>query len=167
MKNKIWLKGGLIAVGVCMILFFVYMFIYFPLMERIYLEDRGELESFSELFLIPPTMTGHIFPMLSIFIIPYGLGCEFSEQTCTSWSSTYVPGSQEWTFVDETGSYAGYCTDITLTPNEKCAERSEKIGFFALSFLLVVGYFILGSVIGLIIQERKKYVQRSKTRKNN
>jgi len=72
LPKKLWLRGGIIGVIVCVALFLFYLFIYFPTIDKIYTED---IEKYSG----PPAwtttvalVTGHLFPLLSGFIIPYG-----------------------------------------------------------------------------------------------
>ena len=62
-------------------------------------------------------------------------------------------GSVPWAL--ETGE-AGYCVVQTMTPTDACANLSEIIGFLGLLLLLLVVYFILGAIIGMIIEKLKK-----------
>jgi len=145
LSKKIWLRGGIIGVIVCLVLGLFNLFIYFPIINSVY---GGIIPNW---VLIPPMITGHTFPMLSHFIIPYGWLCKFSETICTGWSAESAPGAIPWTMEGQ----AGYCIQQTMTPTSSCADLSEMVGFFGLILLLFVMYFVIGAIVGLIIQKKK------------
>ncbi|MBI5391072.1 hypothetical protein HZB02_06310 [Candidatus Woesearchaeota archaeon] len=124
---RLWLKGGIIGVVVCVCLFIFYAYGYFPLLQSIYGSEPQPGWT-----LIPPIVTGHIFPLFSGFIVPYGFGCPFTETAC-----------MEWSF--------GYCLKQEMFPTEACADRSEMIGFFSLVIILLAVYFGIGALIGWLI----------------
>jgi len=146
-SKKLWLQGGIIGVIICIALFIFNILIYFPVINSIY-EDN-----IPQFTLILPMATGHFFPIFSDFIVPYGFLCEFTVPICTSWSAFQEMGSVPWAL--ETGE-AGYCVVQTMTPTDACANLSEIIGFLGLLLLLLVVYFILGAIIGMIIEKLKK-----------
>ncbi len=135
-SKKIWLRGGIIGIFVCLILSLFYLFLYFPLIDSI----QGSAMSNS--FLIPPLITGHAFPLFSTFIIPYGWLCEFTEPSCINWAAKGVPGATPWTL--ETGEQ-GYCVEQIMNPTSQCAEVSEMLGFWGLVILLFAIYFVIGA----------------------
>jgi len=149
-KNvQLWLRGGLIGVGICVALFFFYISVYFPLVEN----DGGIPDN----ALILPMITGHAFPILSHFIVPYGFLCEFNEKHCTSWSSYEVINEQGGNCVKPMvmEGVEGCCTIFTLQPTSFCASLSEGVSFFGSLILLLGVYFGIGVVIGKKIQKNK------------
>ena len=145
LSKKLWLRGGIIGIIVCLVLGLFNLFVYFPIINRVY---EGMIPNWA---LLPPMITGHVFPFFSHFMIPYGWLCKFTEVTCTSWSVESAPGAIPWT----TEGQVGYCIQQTMTPTSSCADLSEIIGFFGLIILLFVAYFLIGTTIGLIIQKKK------------
>jgi hypothetical protein len=145
LSKKLWLRGGIIGIIVCLVLGLFNLFVYFPIINRVY---EGMIPNW---VLLPPTITGHAFPIFSHFMIPYGWLCKFTEVTCTSWSVESAPGAIPWI----TEGQAGYCIQQTMTPTSSCADLSEIVGFFGLVILLFVAYFLIGTTIGLIIQKKK------------
>jgi len=145
LSKKLWLRGGIIGVIICLVLGLFNLFVYFPMINSVY---RGMIPNWA---LIPPMITGHAFPILSHFIVPYGWLCKFTEPICTSWSMESASGSVQWTMEGQ----AGYCIQQTMTPTSACADLSEMVGFWGLVLLLFSAYFAVGAVIGLIIQKKK------------
>lgn len=137
-KNlKPWLRGGLLGLVACATLFVFYIFAYFPILEKVY----GDTPTAS---LILPTFTGHILPVVSSFIVPYGFMCEFSETVCANWSAGKLDSGESWTL---TTGEQGYCIDKIKRPTTKCADLSEKVGSIGLSVLLFGIYFAVGAAI--------------------
>ncbi len=149
--KKLWLRGGIIAVIVCVGLFLFYSCIYFPIINNLYVEDIASYGGTPEWTTTIPLVTGHFFPLLSGFIVPHGFLCEFTEPVCTNWSSENATGSVLWTMEGQ----AGYCLEQTMTPTDSCAKLSEIVGFLGLTTLLVGVYFVIGAGIGIFIQKRK------------
>ncbi len=144
-SKKLWLRGGMIGVIVCLALFLFNLFIYFPIINHVY----GGMTPDGVLIL--PTITGHVFPILSIFIVPYGWLCKFTEPTCVHWSAESAPGAIPWTMEGT----PGYCVEQTMAPTSSCADLSEMVGFFGLILLLFDAYFAIGAIVGLVMQKRK------------
>ena len=154
-KNKptkrLWLRGGFIGVAVCIVLFLFYIFAYFPTLERIYADDIASSGGTPGWTMVAPLATGHFFPFLSIFIVPYGFLCDFTEPICTNWSLMSEPGAVPWTMEGQ----AGYCIQQTMTPTDSCANLSDAVGFWGLNALLLATYFGIGAGIGWFVQKRK------------
>ncbi len=148
-SQKVWLRGGIFGVIICVVLFLFNLFVYFPIIENVY---GGVVPGWA---LIPPTVTGHTFPILSHFIIPYGWLCKFSEPICTHWSAKDSAGPNCVPWTDSEGG-AGCCMEQTMTPTTACANLSEIAGFWGITILLLVAYFMLGAIIGRVIEKRKK-----------
>ncbi len=146
--KKPWLRGGIIGLFVCAFLFVFYIFLYFPLAEKIY----GERNSPDSLLTVP-FATGHMFPFLSGFIVPHGFLCEFSETICTGWQAENTGSGEPWRL--ESGEY-GYCMNKTKVPTTACADFSEKVGFFGMTVLLFLVYFTAGALVGSFIQRRRR-----------
>lgn len=147
-SKRLWLRGGILGVIICLILLPFNLFVYFPLIVSSY---DGMIPSWA---LIPPMITGHAFPLLSHFIVPYGFLCEFTEPICTHWSVKDLAGPNCVPWTSSEGD-AGCCIEQTMTPTNTCANISEMVGFFGLLTMLLVAYFILGAVIGRVIEKRK------------
>lgn len=145
-SKKLWLRGGIIGVIVCLVLGLFNLFIYFPIVNKV---NGGMIPNWA---LLPPMITGQAFPILSHFIIPYGWLCKFSEVTCTFWSVKSAPGAIPWTMEGQ----AGYCIEQTMIPTSSCANLSETVGFFGLILILFVAYFFIGAIIGMFIQKKKR-----------
>lgn len=151
--KKQWLQGGLKGIVVCIILFLFYIAVYFPIINNIYAEDIAAYGGTPAWTTTLPTITGHIIPIFSGFIVPYGFLCMFSETICVHWSTTPEPGSVPW--ILETGE-VGYCVEQSMVPTTACADFSEKVGFFGLAFLLLTVYFIVGAAVGWLREKRKR-----------
>ena len=148
LSKTLWLRGGIFGVIICIILFLFNTFVYFPLIDNIY---GGNLPQWALIF---PMLSGHLFPLFSGFIVPYGFLCKFTVPICTSWSAFRESGSVPWRL--ETGE-SGYCAVQTMTPTNACANLSEMIGFWGLAILLLAAYFILGAIIGRVIEKRRAW----------
>ena len=145
-SQKFRLRGGIFGVIICVVLLLFNLLVYFPIIANVY---GGMIPGWA---LIPPMITGHAFPILSHFIIPYGWLCKFTELICTSWSVESAPGAIPW----KVEGTAGYCIEQTMTPTSSCADFSEIVGFWGITILLLVAYFMLGAIIGKVIEKRKK-----------
>jgi hypothetical protein len=73
LKKSFWLRGGIIGASVCVSLFLFYLFIYFPVIDKIYANDIVKYGGTPNWTLALPTYTGHFFPFFSGFIAE-GLG---------------------------------------------------------------------------------------------
>jgi len=151
LSRKLWLRGGIIGVIVCIVLFLFYIFIYFPAIDKIYAEDIEAYGGTPAWTTNVPLVTGHLFPLFSGFIVPYGFLCEFTEPICTLWSAVNEPGGVPWTMEGQ----AGYCIQQTMTPTNSCDNLSETVGFLGLAAMLLGIYFVIGAAIGGFIQKRK------------
>lgn len=162
LPKKLWLRGGIIGVIVCILLFPFYMFIYFPFVDKIFMQDTviGELviHSTPAWIMNVPLVTGHFFPFLSSFIVPYGFLCKFTEPRCDWFISKSIfeleavpSGAVPWTMEGITG----YCIRPSMSPTNSCANLSEVVIFGGFAALLLGIYFVIGAVIGGFIQKRK------------
>ncbi len=148
LKNlKPWLRGGLLGLAACAVLFVFYIFVYFPMIDKVY----GKTNTPSSA-LILPTITGHTFSMFSGFIVPSSFLCELSETTCTGWQAENPGYGESWQL--ETGEH-GYCTSKIKVPTTQCADLSEKVGFAMLSVLLFGIYFAIGAGLNNFLQKNK------------
>ncbi|MDP3639982.1 MAG: hypothetical protein Q8R53_02145 [Nanoarchaeota archaeon] len=150
LSKRFWLRGGIIGVIVCIVLFLFYIFVYSSSINKIYAEDIAAYGGTPAWTTTVPLVTGHFFPLFSGFIIPYGFLCEFAVPICTNWSAAYEPGAVPWIMEGQ----AGYCIEQTMTPTDSCANLSEAVGFFGLAILLIGIYFGIGAAIGGFIQRR-------------
>lgn len=159
--KKPWLKGGIIGAIVCILLFFFYMFAYFPLINTIYADDIAIKGYSPEWTTTIPLVTGHLFPILSHFIVEgspiNGMFCKPVEPICARWEADITPNCISWTL--ESGE-VGCCVEQVMEPTAACTERVEMVVFLIMSFLLVVVYFTIGAVIALIAHKRKKHAKR-------
>lgn len=155
--KKPWLKGGIIGAIVCILLFFFYMFAYFPLINTIYADDIAIKGYSPEWTTTIPLVTGHLFPMLSHFIVegsPIGsMFCKPIEPSCVRWEADITPNCFSWTL--ESGE-VGCCVEQIKEPTTACTERVEMAVFLIMSFLLVVVYFVIGAGIGHIMYGKRK-----------
>ncbi len=160
-SKELWLRGGMIGAVVCVILFLFYLFVYFPVIDTIYAERLATEGSTPTWATAIPLVTGHFFPLFSHFIVEgysvVPMFCEETESHCVSWvAEEYAPESGvlctiPWT---EEG-IPGCCVRLIRTPTSACDKRVEEVGFFALVLMLIGIYFILGALIGWIVQKRK------------
>lgn len=75
LKGSPWLKGGIIGVIVCVVFFLFYLFIYFPVIDKIYANDIAKYGGTPGWTLVLPTYTGHFFSLFSGFMLEgVGLG---------------------------------------------------------------------------------------------
>lgn len=154
LPKKPWLRGGIISAGICVLLFLFYLFVYFPIIEKVYSEQTasdGTLPAWSTTI---PLVTGHLFPLFSHFIWPYSLLCEFTESRCVSWAASDLAPNCAVPWVEE--GQQGCCLQLIKEPTSACEARSEMIGFGSLSLLLIAIYFVIGAGIGWFVGRRKK-----------
>ncbi|MBS3123469.1 hypothetical protein J4437_02410 [Candidatus Woesearchaeota archaeon] len=156
--KKLWLKGGIIALAVCLILGLFYLFAYFPIIDKIYAADIEAYGGTPEWTTTIPILTGHFFPLVSHFILPYGFLCEFKNPICTYWAAEEALTVEEkQNCITETvEGTPGCCVEQTMQPTEFCANVSEIVGFGGLTLLLFGIYFALGAGIGITIQKVKQ-----------
>ncbi len=144
-SKKYVLRGGLIGLFVCLVLFVFYMFLYFPIIENGY---RGVMSGW---VLVIPLVTGHAFPLLSHFIVPYGFFCKLTKPECVNWVADKDLHCVPWTME----GVEGCCREKVMTPTSACDQMSERIGFWGLTIILFGIYFMIGAGIGLIKQKRR------------
>lgn len=151
LSKKLWLRGGIIGIIVCVVLFLFYVFVYFPVIDKVYAEDVATYGGTPAWTTSIPMVTGHLFLLFSGFVVPHGFLCEFTEPVCTSWSVINGSGSVPWIVEGQ----AGYCAEQTMTPTNSCAKLSETAGFWGLVAILLGVYFAIGATVGGFIQKRK------------
>jgi len=145
LSKKLWWRGGITGVAICLALFLFNIFVYFPYINGPYAKNIPD-----EWLLIPPQITGHLYFIYSSFLIPHGFFCKATEPICVDWSSTkQIDGSIPWTLDGQ----AGYCVRRLMTPTDTCAFFSTLIGSVGIAILLLTTYFILGAIIGKIIEK--------------
>ncbi len=147
--------GGLVGVLICLLLFFFYLKIYFP-----YFKNQNQNPKW---LLIPTAITGHIFPLLSGFLIgdsPITPAiCTPNQLQCVNWSAKYLSGcNSPYTFEDpDTGKKTvGCCVEQILVPNEQCREKVEQAGTITISGILLAVYFFIGSLFTKLFWGRKR-----------
>ncbi|MBI4453735.1 hypothetical protein HY636_03770 [Candidatus Woesearchaeota archaeon] len=157
-KKRI-LIGGAIGVAICLLLFLFYIFVYFPLIDTVYYSDSTD-GSTPQWLLMPPTITGHSFPLFSHFIIEgtsvTTMFCKATNPECVNWGNWALlnkdmAGCDTPWIMEGT---AGCCVEKIMAPDESCSEKVEIAGFAILAGLLLVIYFILGAVVALLTQKR-------------
>ncbi|MBI2147866.1 hypothetical protein HYU19_05345 [Candidatus Woesearchaeota archaeon] len=164
-SRKPWLKGGLVGVGICVFLFFFYLFVYFPVIDKVYADDIAAHGGTPAWTTTIPMVTGHLLPLLSHFIIE-GTAlaptfCKATEQGCSTWvAKEYYDGQDcvPWPEKDEeTGTeYAGCCEQLIMAPTAECEGRIEMAGFLVSVLLLMGVYFTLGAIVGWAVGRRKR-----------
>ncbi len=145
-SKKLWERGGIVGVIVCFVLFLFHILIYFPIVNTIF---RDGIPDWALFF---PTITGQAFLFFAGFIVPYGFLCNLTVPVCNEWSLFPEPGSVPWTSIN---GQSGYCAVQTMSPTSACADLSQAVGFVGIAILLVVAYFVIGAVIGKMIEIRK------------
>ena len=155
MSQKSWMKGGVIGATICAMLFCFYLFIYFPMLYAAVQADPSNQEPSWSLTL--PTITGHIFPLMTHFAIEGSslpeMICKETETNCVSWSLEYADGGVPWS---DTEGGAGYCLEQETSPLASCIDRLEgAVSLLAIALLELV-YFLLGAIIAMVIEHRKK-----------
>ena len=144
-----WLQGGIKGVIICVLLFLCYLLVYYPIIGFTYTNE--ETPAWVDK---PPMYTGHFFPLVSGFIVPYGFLCEFTEPGCNRWTSEKVPNCVPWVEVDAGKIYPGCCLEQSLAPTDSCARISEWLGFAGLMLLLMAIYFVIGAILSQIIHRK-------------
>lgn len=161
MSKKI-LFGGVLGMLLYGSLWLLYTSILLPIAqykEAYQYNDAGEIAydtKVADWVFVPMTLTGHIVPALSHFIIPHGFLCEQHTPTCLTWNNEQqsifdVP----WTL--ETGE-AGYCFGgVDYVVNERCAEKSERLVGYFLHDIMIYIYFLLGMLVTFLLPKMKKH----------
>lgn len=149
--QKPWVKGGVVGVGVCAVIFMFYVLIYFPIISTI---DSNHVASRA---LIPPVVTGHALPILAHFALegsalPKAL-CEQIETRCVHWALEYEDGAVPW---DGADGGTGYCRQQETVPAAACTERIEAATTVLSIGLLGGAYFLIGAATATIIARHKK-----------
>ncbi len=155
-KKTIWL-GGAIGVVVCALLFLFYQFVYFPAFQT------ADNDTDPSWLLIPPTITGHVFPFTSHFLIEgfsvVNVFCRATNPECVLFATEHEKDcTKPWVSEDpDTGEKtAGCCLSQIMTPDESCAEKVDIAGFIGLTILLAIVYFIVGALIAQQIQKKRR-----------
>ncbi|MDP3698696.1 MAG: hypothetical protein Q8R47_03845 [Nanoarchaeota archaeon] len=151
-----WLKGGIKGSIICVILFLFYLLIYFPVINNIYAEDIAIYGGTPAWTTAIPLFTGHLFPLFSGFVVPYGFFCKSTEPICTQWVIEDIAAEEgldcvPW--IDGEGG-AGCCIEQSTAPTDTCAKISDGVGFAGLMILLMGIYFVIGAIIGRIIHQK-------------
>ncbi len=158
-----WLKGGIIGVIVCIILFFFYILAYFPLTEKMYAEQINTSGSVPDWTWQVTIYTGHGFLFLSHFILEgwnVDSFCPATELTCHSWISARPETAEElqwcvpWT--ESETSESGCCLDLSYEPNEKCTRAIETLSVLMLGLILLGIYFLIGAGIAVLLERIRK-----------
>lgn len=69
LKRSLWLRGGITGVIVCVVLSLFYLFVYFPVIDKIYANDIVKYGGTPNWTLTLPMYTGHFFSFFSSFIL--------------------------------------------------------------------------------------------------
>ena len=162
LKNiPLWLRGGLLGVALCIFLFLFYMFVYFPLIDRMYKTDYYTYNTLPPAWSTTiPLITGHLFPLFSGYSTPVELFCKSTEPICIHWrAQELVPETTKcipWEDPSGGKGVPGCCLDLQKVPSPLCREKAEKIWSWSLVITLFIIYFMIGAVIGRIMNNRKK-----------
>lgn len=149
------LRFGLIGVLLCIGLFLFYLLLYFPVYSFFFHDAE------SDAILLLPTITGHLFPFFSHFIVEGSSltqqFCPYTEEHCLYWMAEEIAAEENKECVSWTSEgIAGCCVDVEMSPTAACADRVEMSVFLGSSIFLVLLYFIVGAGIGFVVQKRKK-----------
>jgi hypothetical protein len=139
-SRKAWLRGGIIGVVICAALYIFYLFLF-----------SASGDGLGQEITIPAMITGHLFSLLSGFVVPYGLFCK-KVPMHGSWHRDPVPGGIPC--VDQ--GQSGYCSDYFMYPESSCADVSAIISFWVITILLFAIYFAVGAGITVLIEKRRK-----------
>jgi len=149
-KKKI-IIGGSIGLAICFVLFLFYNLAYFPALEKKYGDTQPQWT------IIPPTLTGHMLPYISHFIIEgspaVSLFCQATDPVCTNWGVNQTSFCKDPWAMD---GIVGCCNEKILVPNSNCSDKVDFVFFIIISTLLSGLYFIIGSLISWKIFHRKK-----------
>ncbi len=153
-RRKLWLRGGIIGAIICILLFLFYILVYFPAFKVMYTGEEPDS------VLLLPTITGHIFPLLSHFIVEgtslTNQFCAQTEEHCISWMAKEIAEEENRECVLWTSEgIQGCCVEKEMSFTPICAERVEIGAFFGSGVLLVLIYFVIGAGIGFFIQKRR------------
>ncbi|MBS3116776.1 hypothetical protein J4421_04235 [Candidatus Woesearchaeota archaeon] len=130
-SRKPWLRGGLIGICICLLLFPFYIFIYFPIINNVYADEIKSYGSTPGCTTIIPLLTGHFIPLISHFLVEGSsvitLFCEAKEPHCTSWAAKEIAVEEGFSCIPwilDSGE-SGCCQEKILTPTAACSERVE------------------------------------------
>lgn len=101
---------------------------------------------------VPAMVTGHLFVLLSGLMLPFGLMCKATVADCVNWSIEPGPGRIPWVMEGQ----AGYCVNKIMVPTSTCAQLAEVVGFWGLVLGLLAIYFLIGAIVGVLIEKWKK-----------
>ncbi len=154
----LWLRYGLSASAICILLFFVYLYIYFPLITQT--NEAWPHPRIPEWGYTTTLFTGHLFVFISGMTTPIELFCQPTEQKCFHWrNKETMPKDSEcipWPDLSGDNNLQGCCLDLGKVANSTCGQNAEQTWGWMLAIGLTGIYFVIGAVLGLIIQRRKK-----------
>ena len=152
--QKLWLRGGIIGVIVCLILFMFY-YAVFSLLFKIYGEGEQNLP-ISGVITTMSVVTGHMFVFFSHDVVPTGLICKATEPVCADWvSKDSIHGTPSPSLVPLTmENTPGYCTDYRMEPTSTCSDKAEKVGFWMFALMLTLIYFCIGAAVGRSVEKK-------------
>ncbi len=153
--RELWLRWGIAGASICVLLFLFYLLVYFPT-YRFFFEQNE-----SDAILLLPTITGHLFPILSHFIVEgsslASQFCPYTEEHCVYWMAEEIALEENKECVPWTSEgVSGCCAQLEMSPTTACVDRVEMGVFWGMSILLVLIYFIIGAGIGFVVQKRGK-----------
>jgi len=163
--QKTWIRGGIMGLAVCALLFGFYLFIFFPTLFFIRTNYPTAENTIERVGIIVPTATGHSLPFLMHFFIegtsfPAQI-CTETETNCVRWSLEYEAGgiplvdeNKDRIFTDPEDG-AGYCLQQETRPLPECTDRVELAATLLAFSLLEAVYFIIGAVIAIIVERRR------------
>lgn len=127
-----WVRGGWYGFGICTLFFVFYLGLYFPLLQMLY--PDGLLPNVATFL---PTLTGHLFPLLSTFVFDPSLLCQATEAVCVHWN------------VDQG------CIQQEMTIPSACRDMAEAVGFWLFTLGLEGLYVLVGALVAQIISKRR------------
>ncbi len=122
-----------------------------PTLNTIYPNDTASSYS-----LALPTLTGHGFVSLSLFVAEGPLAqafCSATEEQCNIWTAEKLSNCVSWEL--EPGAI-GCCTDLELVPTESCRNTVEIVVTFIFASILFVIYFSVGALIADVKEKKKE-----------
>src|SRR3989338_829360 len=160
----LWLRYGVITSCICILLFLVYLYIYFPLIAQT--NQAWPHTRIPEWGYTPTLLTGHLFVFLSGMSTPVELFCQPTEQKCFHWQNKdMVPKESEcisWPDLSGDKNLQGCCLDLNKVPSSACTENAQQTWGWMLAIALFLVYFSIGAVLGLIIQRKIKKRNKKK-----
>lgn len=126
-------------------------------------ESEKATPAIDGLLMIPPLITGHLFPSLSHFIVEGSpapkIFCPAKETICPYWVIQVATANCQTPWVME--NTPGCCLRLEKVPDENCVDKINLVAFLILSIMLFIFYFFAGLGVGWLI-----YLKKSK-RKNS